>query len=54
MRPEIESVFVMPSAEYSYVSSSLIKDIVKNGGTVAHFLPPMVEQRLRARLCQKL
>ncbi len=50
MRPEIETVFVMPSAEYSYVSSSLIKDIVRNGGDVEHFLPPTVESRLRERL----
>ena len=53
MRPEIETVFVMPSAEYSYVSSSLIKDIVRNGGGVSHFLPPSVEERLRDRLRAK-
>ena len=46
----VESVFVMPSVEYSYVSSSLIREIVKNGGDVSGFLPPLVEQRLRARL----
>ncbi len=46
----IETVFVMPSVEYSFVSSSLIKDIVKNGGDVGHFIPTQVEQRLRDRL----
>lgn len=53
MRPEIETVFVMPSAEYSYVSSSLIKDIVRNGGAVGHFLPSTVEAQLRERLRNK-
>jgi pantetheine-phosphate adenylyltransferase len=50
LQPEIETVFVMPSVEYSFVSSSLIKEIVKNGGDVGHFLPPQVERRLRERL----
>lgn len=48
--PDIETVFVMPSVEYSFVSSSLIKDIVRNGGDVSHFLPKEVEQSLRDRL----
>lgn len=47
---DIESVFVMPSVEYSYVSSSLIREIVKNGGDVSGFLPEVVERRLRERL----
>lgn len=50
MLPEIETVFVMPSAQYSFVSSSLIKDIVRNGGDVSDFLPEVVEKRLRGRL----
>ncbi len=47
---DIESVFVMPSVEYSYVSSSLIREIVKHGGDVSGFLPEVVERRLRERL----
>lgn len=53
LQPSIETVFVMPSVEYSFVSSSLIKEIVKNGGDVGQFLPPQVEQRLRERLRAK-
>ena len=48
----VETVFVMPSLQYSYVSSSLIKDVVRHGGDVSKFLPPLVEQRLRARLAE--
>ena len=51
MRPEVETVFVMPSIEYSFVSSSLIKDIVRNGGDVSSFVPPAIERQLRDRLC---
>lgn len=50
LEPTIESVFVMPSAQYSYVSSSLIREVVRNGGDVSSFLHPTVEQRLRDRL----
>lgn len=50
LAPGIETVFVMPSVQYSYVSSSLIREIVRNGGDVGSFLPPPVESRLRERL----
>jgi pantetheine-phosphate adenylyltransferase len=50
LMPGIESVFVMPSVQYSYVSSSLIREIVKNGGDVSSFLPPPVERALSNRL----
>jgi pantetheine-phosphate adenylyltransferase len=50
LAPGIESVFVMPSVQYSYVSSSLIREIVRNGGDVSSFLPPLVERALRERL----
>jgi pantetheine-phosphate adenylyltransferase len=50
LNPNVETVFVMPSAQFSYVSSSLIKDVVRNGGDVAAFVTPRVESRLRERL----
>ena len=50
LRGEVETVFVMPSVEHSFVSSTLIKDIVRNGGDVSDFVPPVVEKRLRERL----
>ncbi|MBL8734472.1 MAG: pantetheine-phosphate adenylyltransferase [Planctomycetes bacterium] len=50
LAPGIETVFVMPSVQFSYVSSSLIREIVRHGGDVTSFLPPPVERRLRHRL----
>ncbi len=50
LAPGIETVFVMPSVQFSYVSSSLIREIVRNGGDVTSFLPGPVERRLRERL----
>ena len=53
LNANVETVFVMPSASYSYVSSTLIKDIVRHGGDVSDFLVPEVEERLRQRLEEK-
>jgi pantetheine-phosphate adenylyltransferase len=40
----------MPSARFAFISSSLIKDVVRHGGDVSAFLPREVEKRLRKRL----
>ncbi|MCC6782327.1 MAG: pantetheine-phosphate adenylyltransferase [Planctomycetes bacterium] len=53
LRPEIETVFVMPSHAYSYVSSSLIKDVVRYGGDVSSFVTPRVEAAMRAKLARQ-
>lgn len=53
LAPGVETVFVMPSARFAFVSSSLIKDVVRYGGDVSAFLPESVERRLRARLRQE-
>ncbi len=50
LRHDVETVFVMPSVEHSFVSSSLIKDIVRNGGDVSSFVPPLVVAALRDRI----
>lgn len=51
LKDQVETVFVMPSHQYSYVSSSLIKDIVRYGGDVSSFVTPNVGAALRAKLC---
>ena len=48
--PFVETVFLMPSAEYSYVSSRLIKEAASLGADVKAFVPPFVKARLRERL----
>jgi len=46
----VETVFMMPAAEYSYVSSRLVKEVVTLGGSVAGLVPPAVERLLHDRL----
>lgn len=48
--PQTETVFLMPSPEYSYVSSRLIKEAAALGADVKQFIPAFVEKRLREKL----
>jgi pantetheine-phosphate adenylyltransferase len=50
MRPEIETLFLMTSQEYFYVSSSRLKELVRFGADVSEWLPPGVEKRLLEKL----
>ena len=46
----IEVVFLMPSQQYTYLNSTLVKEIARMGGPIKGLVPGTVEQRLRARL----
>ena len=46
---EVETVFLMPSEEYSYLTSSAIKEVASYGGVVKDLVTPMVARRLRER-----
>ena len=50
--PEIETVFLMASQEYLYVSSSRLKELVRFGRDVSEFVPPLVAQKLKEELHQ--
>lgn len=53
LMPELESVFLMPSKEWSFVSSSLVKEVARHHGDAAHFLPEPVCKALLERLKQE-
>ena len=46
----IEVVFLMPSQQYTYLNSTLVKEIARLGGPIRGLVPRLVEQRLHARL----
>lgn len=50
---ELETVFMMPAETYSYVSSRLIKNVFRLGGSVEGLVPPMVAERLKARVAKE-
>ena len=47
LEPQIETVFLMAGEEYSYVSSTLMKQVFELGGRVAGLIPELVEVRMR-------
>jgi pantetheine-phosphate adenylyltransferase len=49
LRPQLETAFLMAGEAYSFLSSHLVKEVVSLGGDVSGLVPPMVEQRLKAR-----
>ncbi len=50
MEPRIETVFMLPAEAFSYLSSSLVKEIAQLGGSLEGLVPPGVEQRLKAKV----
>ena len=49
LNPRIETVFMMPAEQYTYISSRLIKEVFMLGGPIEGLVPPVVEERLRAK-----
>lgn len=46
---ELETVFLATSTEYSFLSSSVVKEVARYGGRVDHLVPPNVEAALRKK-----
>ena len=53
LAPGIETVFMMPAEQYTYISSRLIKEVFTLGGEVTGLVPPIVEDKLRAKQAAK-
>lgn len=47
--PQLETLFMMPAEQYTYVSSRLIKGVFRLGGDVTALVPPLVMDRLRSK-----
>jgi pantetheine-phosphate adenylyltransferase len=50
LSPTVETIFMLPAVEYTFVSSRLVKEVFRLGGDVSHLVPPLVIEALRARL----
>ena len=53
LEPALETFFLMPKEEYSYVSSRLVKEVASLGGDVSVFVPPAVAKALREKFAWK-
>lgn len=49
LNPDVDSVFLMTRWEYSYLSSSVVRDVVRHGGDVKDLVPPAVLEMLNNR-----
>jgi pantetheine-phosphate adenylyltransferase len=49
----VDTLFMSSSPEYSFVSSSLVKEVATYGGDVAHLLPDSVHSRLMERIAER-
>jgi pantetheine-phosphate adenylyltransferase len=52
LEPRLETVFMMPAEAYSYLSSRLVKEIARLGGSIRGLIPDLVEQRLLEKMRQ--
>jgi len=50
LRPEVETIFMMTDPQFSYLSSSMIREIVSLGGSTKGMLPDFIEDLLKKRL----
>ncbi len=50
LAPEVETLFMMPNENYSYVTASTIREIARYGGDTSAFVPAPVQKRLEAHM----
>jgi pantetheine-phosphate adenylyltransferase len=51
--PQVESIFLTPAEQYSFISSSLVREVAKLGGNIAPFVHPRVEAALAAKFASR-
>jgi pantetheine-phosphate adenylyltransferase len=50
LNKDLETVFMMPAAKYSFLSSSIVREVAHLGGSIADLVPAIVEERLRTKV----
>lgn len=50
LRPNLETVFMMPAEKYSYLSSRLVREVGRLGGNITGLVPSIVEERLKEKV----
>jgi pantetheine-phosphate adenylyltransferase len=50
LRPEIETMFLMAGEAHSFISSHLVKEVIRLGGGISDLVPAAVERRLKDRI----
>ena len=50
LNADVETIFMLPAVEYTFVSSRLVKEVFRLGGDIAHLVPGPLLEALKARL----
>jgi pantetheine-phosphate adenylyltransferase len=53
LSPDLETIFMMPSQEYLYVSSSRLRELARFGRDVSEFVPEIVAVKLKERFARR-
>jgi len=54
LNPDLETVFINADSNYTYLSSSMVKEIARSGADLSGFVPTSVEEFIKGRLIQKV
>ncbi|MCB1610133.1 MAG: pantetheine-phosphate adenylyltransferase, partial [Xanthomonadales bacterium] len=52
LMPDVETMFLTPAEQFSFISSSLVKEVARLGGDVSGFVPPAVAAALKQKFNQ--
>lgn len=53
LEPEVETIFLTTSLDYSYLSSSTVKEVAAFGGDISQFVPDIVIERMQEKMDKK-
>ena len=53
LSPELETVFLTTSLEYSYLSSTIVKEVSAFGGDISQFVPETIERRIQEKIMKR-
>ena len=53
LQPRLETIFLTPKEEYTFLSSRIVKEVGRLGGDVTSFVPALVAQRLKEKFSQR-
>ena len=53
LKESVETIFLTTRLEYSYLSSTIVREVAAFGGDISQFVPEMVEQRIQAKMDER-
>jgi pantetheine-phosphate adenylyltransferase len=51
--PNVETLFLTPSEQFTFISATIVREIARFGGDVSHFVHPLVAEKIRARAAER-